>query len=68
MRIKKTRKVKTPSGEYTYYETKKKTKASCGVTGESLMGKRRNRPHPDVTSKVSRELIKAKVRNYVKKE
>ncbi|MBR9680340.1 MAG: cell wall metabolism sensor histidine kinase WalK [Candidatus Altiarchaeota archaeon] len=67
-RVSRKKKVKTPGGKFTFYRVKKKDSQSCGVTGEGLKGKRRSRAHPDVTSSISKELVKAKVRNYAKKE
>ena len=68
LRISKKKKVKTPGGRFSFHKYKKKERQSCGVTGEKLLGKRRSRAHPDVIPSVSKELVKAKVRNYAKKE
>ncbi|MBR9689461.1 MAG: hypothetical protein GOV01_01010 [Candidatus Altiarchaeota archaeon] len=64
----KKKKVRIPGGGHTLQRIDKKVKAFCGVTNKRLAGSRRSRAHPDVSSPVSREILKMKVRNHVKKE
>ncbi|MBR9681366.1 MAG: hypothetical protein GOV00_01045 [Candidatus Altiarchaeota archaeon] len=65
-RIKKI-KVRTPGGNITHQAPAKKRKAkACGFSGKEVFGKRTNRAHKNLTSKVSRELLKQKVISYDK--
>ena len=65
-RVKKI-KVKTPGGNITHQAPAKMYNPKvCGFSGKRVFGKRTNRPHKNLTSKVSRELIKEKVKAYDK--
>lgn len=65
-RIKKL-KVRTPGGNITYQAPAKKQKPrACGFSGKEIFGKRTNRTYKNLSSKISRELIKKKVIAYDK--